>query len=307
MTPEAALRVKNLCKRYGEVRAVDDVSFEAGVGTVFTLLGPNGAGKTTTLEILEGIRHPDSGSLELFGVAMDRVGRVTKQRFGVLLQEGNFEQYLRVREVIELFASFFDASRSVDEILEMVALKDKARAYVKALSGGQKQRLALGAALVNDPDLVFLDEPTTGLDPQARRNIWTMTDGLRRQGKTILLTTHYMEEAESLSDTVCVMDHGRIIAQGTPRELTTSLDRETMIEFAVGDLDEADVEKLRGCCAAIRRQGELLTVETEELVPTMEAILEWARLNEVSVRNMVVRQPNLEDVFLSLTGRRLRE
>ena len=301
------MRVTELAKHYGEVRAVDGISFVIPRASVFTILGPNGAGKTTTLEILEGIRNPDSGEIEVFGVRLKRVNRAVKERMGVLLQDGNFEPYLRVREVVALFASFFRDPLSVDEVLENVALTEKANAYVKTLSGGQKQRLAVGVALVNDPDLIFLDEPTTGLDPQARRNIWSIVTDLKGEGKTIILTTHYMEEAEALSDHVCIMDHGVIIAEGSPRELAASLGQETIIEFTAPDLSRDDLAPLAGCCKAVRLDGELVTVETEDLVPTMGHILMWAKERDLSLKNMIVRQPNLEDVFLLLTGRRLRE
>jgi ABC-2 type transport system ATP-binding protein len=301
------MRVTKLVKHYGEVHAVDGISFVIPRASVFTILGPNGAGKTTTLEILEGIRNPDSGEIEVFGVRLKRINRAVKERMGVLLQDGNFEPYLRVREVVTLFASFFKSPLSVDEVLENVALTEKANAYVKTLSGGQKQRLAVGVALVNDPDLIFLDEPTTGLDPQARRNIWSIITDLKGQGKTIILTTHYMEEAEALSDHVCIMDHGVIIAEGSPRELAASLGQETIIEFTAPDLSKDDLAPLRGCCRAVREDGDLVTVETEDLVPTMDHMLTWAKERDLSLKNMIVRQPNLEDVFLSLTGRRLRE
>jgi ABC-2 type transport system ATP-binding protein len=301
------MRVTKLVKHYGEVHAVDGISFVIPRASVFTILGPNGAGKTTTLEILEGIRNPDSGEIEVFGVRLKRINRAVKERMGVLLQDGNFEPYLRVREVVTLFASFFKSPLSVDEVLRNVALTEKANAYVKTLSGGQKQRLAVGVALVNDPDLIFLDEPTTGLDPQARRNIWSIITDLKGQGKTIILTTHYMEEAEALSDHVCIMDHGVIIAEGSPRELAASLGQETIIEFTAPDLSKDDLAPLRGCCKAVREDGDLVTVETEDLVPTMDHMLTWAKERDLSLKNMIVRQPNLEDVFLSLTGRRLRE
>ena len=301
------MRVTELAKHYGEVRAVDGISFMIPRASVFTILGPNGAGKTTTLEILEGIRNPDSGEIEVFGVRLKRVNRAVKERMGVLLQDGNFEPYLRVREVVALFASFFRDPLPVDEVLENVALTEKANAYVKTLSGGQKQRLAVGVALVNDPDLIFLDEPTTGLDPQARRNIWSIVTDLKGEGKTIILTTHYMEEAEALSDHVCIMDHGVIIAEGSPRELAASLGQETIIEFTAPDLSRDDLAPLAGCCKAVRLDGELVTVETEDLVPTMGHMLMWAKERDLSLKNMIVRQPNLEDVFLLLTGRRLRE
>ena len=303
----ALMRVTDLTKHYGDVRAVDGISFAVPNASVFTLLGPNGAGKTTTLEMLEGIREPDSGEIEIFGRRLRRIDRPTKQRIGVLLQEGNFEPYLRAREVIALFASFFRTARPVDDILERVALADKARAFVKNLSGGQKQRLAIGAALVNEPDLVFLDEPTTGLDPQARRNVWSVVSDLRATGVALILTTHYMEEAEALSDHVCIMDHGKLIAEGSPRELTAELGQETLVEFSAGDAGDDDLGRLNTCCKGIRSDAGLLTVETEDLVTTMEALLAWSKERAIPLANMTVRQPNLEDVFLSLTGRRLRE
>ncbi len=298
------LTVRDLRKSYGGVQAVDGVSFSVPARTVFTLLGPNGAGKTTTLEILEGIRDADSGEIEMFGTRVRRVTAVLKGRMGVLLQEGGFEPYLKVREVLHLFASFFDRPRPVTEVLAEVSLEDKAGALVRHLSGGQKQRLALGAALINDPDLVFLDEPTTGLDPQARRNIWAIIERLKGEGKTIVLTTHYMEEAEALSDEVCIMDHGHVIADGTPRELTAQLSQDTWIEFDAPDLAPGAWAGLAG---EIQRDGATATLKTSDLVGALDALLRWSREKRVPLRNMVVRQPNLEDVFLSLTGRRLRE
>jgi ABC-2 type transport system ATP-binding protein len=300
---QALLSVRDLRKSYGAVHAVDGVSFSVQAGTVFTLLGPNGAGKTTTLEILEGIRDADSGEIEMFGLRVRRVTTTMKNRMGVLLQEGGFEPYLKVREVLALFASFFDRPRPVTAVLAEIALEDKAGAMVRHLSGGQKQRLALGAALINDPDLVFLDEPTTGLDPQARRNIWAIVERLKGEGKTIVLTTHYMEEAEALSDQVCIMDHGRVIAHGSPRELTARLTQDTFIEFDAPDLSEA---ALAGLSGAAQRDGTTVTVKTPNLVPALDGLLSWSREHDVPLRNMAVRQPNLEDVFLSLTGRRLR-
>jgi len=307
MARETLMRVTDLVKHYGDVRAVDGISFAVADAAVFTLLGPNGAGKTTTLEILEGIREPDDGTIEVFGQRLRRVDRATKERFGVLLQEGNFEPYLRCREVLTLFASFFKNSRSPKEMLERVALTEKANTFVKNLSGGQKQRLAIAAALVNDPELVFLDEPTTGLDPQARRNVWSVVSELKSTGVAIILTTHYMEEAEALSDHVCIMDHGRLIAEGSPRELTAQLGQETIIEFAADGATDEDLAPLSACCKGVRRGSELIAVRTTDLVKTMEALLDWSKTKRNALANMTVRQPNLEDVFLSLTGRRLRE
>lgn len=301
--PQPLLSVRDLRKSYGSIHAVDGVSFSVPMGTVFTLLGPNGAGRTTTLEILEGIRDADSGEIEMFGMRVRRVTPAMKGRMGVLLQEGGFEPYLKVREVLALFASFFDRPRPVAEVLREVSLEDKAGALVRHLSGGQKQRLALGAALVNDPDLVFLDEPTTGLDPQARRNIWAIVERLKRSGKTIILTTHYMEEAEALSDTVCIMDHGRVIARGSPRELTSRLGQDSFIEFDAPELSPVAWAALPG---EARREDGAVAVKTPDLVGTLDALLRWSREHGVPLQNMTVRQPNLEDVFLSLTGRRLR-
>ena len=307
MEDRVLLRVSDLVKHYGDVHAVDGVSFEAHVASVFTLLGPNGAGKTTTLEILEGIREPDSGEIEVFGARLKRITRDVKQRMGVLLQEGGFEPYLKVREILRLFASFYESPVPLDEVLRQVALEDKAGAQVRALSGGQRQRLAVGTALINDPELVFLDEPTTGLDPQARRNMWSIVTGLKERGKTVILTTHYMEEAEALSDLVCIMDHGVIIAQGAPRELTQDFGEETMIEFRADGLSDAAAGELNACCKGFRVDGATVTLETEDLPTTMESLFAWSRGQDVPMRNLIVRQPNLEDVFLSLTGRRLRE
>ena len=301
------MKVRGLKKYYGEVHAVDGIAFAVPQATVFTILGPNGAGKTTTLEILEGVREPDTGEIEIFGLHLKRVTREVKERMGVLLQDGNFEPYLKVKEVVQLFASFFKDALPVDDVLERVALQEKAHARIKTLSGGQKQRLAVGVALVNDPDLVFLDEPTTGLDPQARRNMWAIVTSLKRQGKTIILTTHYMEEAEALSDYVCIMDHGQIIAKGSPRELTAGLGQETLIEFHAEALPQETLSTMDPFCKASRSDGETVILKTEDLVTTMERLLAWSRNHDIPLRNMLVRQPNLEDVFLSLTGRRLRE
>jgi len=300
------MKVSQLTKHYGETRAVDGISFTVPPASVFTILGPNGAGKTTTMEILEGIREPDSGEIEVFGEQLKSITRSVKQRMGVLLQEGGFEPYLKVHEILSLFASFFDNALSVHDILETVALTEKSKALVRTLSGGQKQRLAIGAALINDPDLIFLDEPTTGLDPQARRNIWDIVSALKSRGKTIILTTHYMEEAEALSDEVCIMDYGRIIAQGTPRTLAEELGEETLIEFRGDDVPALAWEQLQQCCTAVRSDQMVITLETEHLTETMESLFTWSREHDIKLRDLTVRQPNLEDVFLSLTGRRLR-
>jgi len=299
------LRVRDLRKSYGPVRAVDGISFSVEAGTIFALLGPNGAGKTTTVEILEGLRRPDAGEIELFGDKVERIGPAQKARMGVLLQEGAFEPYLRVQEVLKLFSSFFPKNRDPGELLSLVGLSDKARALVKTLSGGQKKRLALAVALLNDPELLFLDEPTTGLDPQARRHVWEITAEIRRQGKGVFLTTHYMEEAETLADWVAIMDHGRIIAEGTPQDLIRRFGTETFLEFEIPK--EAFPELSQLFPGKARQDGERVTLAVQNLPQDLSSLLSWASGKGVALRNLLVRQPNLEDVFLSLTGRRLRD
>ncbi len=301
------LQVSELTKHYGDIRAVDGISFSVSRGTVFTILGPNGAGKTTTLEILEGLRPPDSGEIEIFGERVRRIDRRVKERIGVLLQEANFEPYLKVHETVELFASFFAHAYATRDILALVSLTEKRNALVKNLSGGQRQRLALGVALVNDPDLLFLDEPTTGLDPQARHNIWSIVTDLKERDKTIVLTTHYMEEAESLSDYVCIMDHGKIIAADTPRALAARLGKETMVEFTADQVPAAARNSLSNRFSRLRQDGGTITLEVTDLVPALQHLLGWAGEHGITLDNLVIRQPNLEDVFLTLTGRRLRE
>ncbi len=302
---DPVLRVRDLCKSYGAVRAVDGVSFSVARGTIFSLLGPNGAGKTTTVEILEGLRIPDSGEIELFGQKVGRVGPAQKARMGVLLQEGAFEPYLRAREVLTLFASFFPHHLDPDQLLDLVGLREKARALVRTLSGGQKQRLALAVALLNDPELLFLDEPTSGLDPQARRHIWDILCELRSQGKTIFLTTHYMEEAENLSDWVSIMDRGKIIAEGTPRDLVARFGPATFVEFQVPPaLIPALCARFPG---RVQENKDRVSVQVDELSQGLAALFSWAEEQGISLTHVTLRQPNLEDVFLALTGRRLRD
>jgi ABC-2 type transport system ATP-binding protein len=287
------------------VRAVDGVSFTVESGTVFALLGPNGAGKTTTVEILEGLRLPDSGEIELFGRKVKRIGPKEKARMGVLLQEGAFEPYLRVREVLNLFAAFFPRSLDPDEVLALVGLTEKSRALVRTLSGGQKQRLALAVALLNDPELLFLDEPTAGLDPQARRHVWDIIQDLRARTKTVFLTTHYMEEAETLADWVCIMDHGKIIAEGTARELVSRFGPATFVEFPLPpNLFPALCARFPG---KVRQDGERANLQVDDLGQGLAGLFAWAQEQGITLSQVTLRQPNLEDVFLALTGRRLRD
>ncbi len=302
------VEVEDLRKNYGNVKAVDGVSFKIKKGSIFTLLGPNGAGKTTTLEIIEGLRIPDSGNIKIFGKEVKRVGREEKELIGVSLQETQLISHLTVREILSMFRSFYRKGLKVEDVLKFINLEDKAKSHVDKLSGGQKQRLAIGLALVNDPELLFLDEPTTGLDPQARKSVWDLLLQLKGQGKTIVLTTHYMEEAEFLADWVCIMDYGKIIIEGTPEDLIKSIGGESVIEVDVEEnhffLDR--LKELEINYTYNPKHGRLL-VKTNYVLETIDRILKVAKEYSVKVRNEIIRQPNLEDVFLTLTGKQLRE
>jgi len=317
----AAIRCAGLIKRYKDVVAVAGLDLEVRAGECFGLLGPNGAGKTTTVEMLEGLTPPDAGDIEVLGMRWDGDERALRERLGVALQETKLADRLKVAEVIRLFHSFYPRGRSVEEVLQVVQLEEKRGAWVEKLSGGQRQRLAIACALVGDPDLLFLDEPTTGLDPQSRRQLWDVVAAFKRRGGTVVLTTHYMEEAERLCDRVAVMDHGKVIALGTPRELIASLGAEEVVEFACGDgaaagvgadaggadaLTEAALAAVPGV-RAVRHDGPrwVLTVgEVHRAVPGLLAELQRRR---VELTELVTHHATLEDLFLSLTGRHLRD
>jgi ABC-2 type transport system ATP-binding protein len=301
------LEVRNLKKYFQDVKAVDDISFGVNQGEVYTLLGPNGAGKTTTLEIIEGIRRSDSGEILYFGKTMKHVDRETKQKIGVSLQTTAFIPHLKVKEILTLFASFFNKSLPIDEVISFVSLEEKKNAMTEKLSGGQKQRLAVACALVNDPDLVFLDEPTTGLDPQARRNIWDIIENLRNRGKTIFLTTHYMEEAQRLSDRVCILDHGKIIAIDTPEGHIEKLGERNYIEFSTKITDQEIKELDSWDEEPVEFDGEKVIFPTKELYANLEKLMKWANNKQIALNDINIRRPNLEDVFLAKTGRRLRD
>jgi ABC-2 type transport system ATP-binding protein len=252
---KAALRVRNLRKTYKDVVAVDGLDLEVRSGECFGLLGPNGAGKTTTIEICEGLTEADSGEVEVLGLRWNSDASALRQKLGIQLQETQLAEKLTVLETLRLFRSFFRQGPGANEVIRLVQLEEKRNARVGALSGGQKQRLALACALVGDPAMLFLDEPTTGLDPQARRQLWELIEEFKEAGRTIVLTTHYMEEAEQLCGRVAIMDHGRVIAQGTPRELIASLGVEHVVEFSAGNtgLDLAGVRsKTAACCSRLR-------------------------------------------------------
>jgi ABC-2 type transport system ATP-binding protein len=304
-----ALSSRGLVKRYGDVVAVDGLDLEVRRGECFGLLGPNGAGKTTTVEILEGLNVPDAGEVEVLGQRWRGDGLELRARLGIQLQETKFPEKLSVLEVLTLFRSFYPSGPGVEQALALVALQEKAEARVVTLSGGQKQRLSLACALVGDPELLFLDEPTTGLDPQSRRQAWEIVEGLKARERTVLLTTHYMEEAARLCDRVAIVDHGRVIALGTPKELVASLGAEHVVEFAVEaapTLDEAALSGLPSVEGVVRDDDawHLTVREVHRAVPALLAALAERRL---APTHLSTHHATLEDVFMSLTGRSLRD
>ena len=303
------VNVKNLVKSYGEVKAVNGLSFQVMAGETFGMLGPNGAGKTTTVEIIEGLRDADSGEVSVLGMDVAKVPTRIKQRIGVQLQAPSLLPLVNVTELLDLFSSFYDRSLPVADILKLLSLEESRKILVKNLSGGQQQRLSVALSLINDPDIAFLDEPTTGLDPQARRNLWTVIEGMRSQGKTIFLTTHYMEEAERLCDRVAVVDHGNIIASDSPRELIQTYFKENAIEFDMDPPPPEMVMKTFPGATEIRINRNEVTIYSSKMPPTMSALLKYAEKTDTtgSLKNLRVREATLEDVFLKLTGRTIRE
>ncbi|HEX9577701.1 MAG TPA: ABC transporter ATP-binding protein [Myxococcales bacterium] len=298
---EAALRCEKLVKRYGELTAVDGLDLEVQRGECFGLLGPNGAGKTTTVEILEGLSDPSAGAVEVLGMRWERDDRALRQRLGISLQETHLPEKLTVEENLTLFRSFYEEGRPIEEVLDLIELRDKRKTWTEKLSGGQKQRLAVACALVSDPELLFLDEPTTGLDPQSRRQLWDVVLGFKARGRTVLLTTHYMDEAERLCDRVAVIDKGKVIALGTPRELIASLGGEEVVELSAEVLPE-DLSTLPGV-RGTRRSADGMALTVEHLHIALPAILERVR----GVTRLSTHHASLEDVFVHLTGRHLRE
>jgi ABC-2 type transport system ATP-binding protein len=304
---EAVIRVNSLRKTYGELVAVDNVSFEVQPGEVFGLLGPNGAGKTTTVEVLEGLRKPDSGEVAVLGI--DVIGHPDdlRPRIGVSLQTAALYPKLNVVEVLELFRGFYPTGRPVDELVELMDLGEKRRSRTQDLSGGQRQRLSVALALVNDPELVFLDEPTTGMDPAARRMLWDVVLGLKQRGRSVLLTTHYMEEAEILCDRLAIMDHGRILEAGTVDELVSRRFHERAVRF--DSIDGLTDEELAGFpgVTSVKREGSAVLLYTRDVPATIGAVLTATERMGVDPANLAVRRATLEDVFLDLTGRALRD
>ncbi|MDQ7843111.1 MAG: ABC transporter ATP-binding protein [Armatimonadota bacterium] len=302
---EAIVQVRGLAKRYGPLTAVAGVSFDVFRGEIFGILGPNGAGKTTTLEMIEGLRRPDAGTALVDGVEVGRDPRGVRERIGVQLQEAGFLERLTVEETLRLFAAFHRRRTSIDALIDRLQLTEKRRAWAGTLSGGQRQRLSIAVALVNNPGLLFLDEPTTGLDPQARRNLWDVIAGFRREGRTVVLTTHYMEEAERLCDRVAIMDHGRIVALDTPQALIRAHAPAPTIRVTLID-GRADFEALPGVRHVEQENGEVALASSDPM-KTVQALMDLERTGTLRFHQLRIDEATLEDVFLHLTGRRLRE
>ncbi len=303
-----AARCDGLVKRFADVTAVNGLNLEVFAGECFGLLGPNGAGKTTTVEILEGLTPADEGTVELLGQRWTNGDdRALRERIGVQLQETQLAEKVTVSETLGLFRSFYKRGHSVEDVIRIVALEEKRDARVGKLSGGQKQRLAVACALVSDPELLFLDEPTTGLDPQARLSLWDVVEKFRAGGGTILLTTHYMEEATRLCDRVAIMDHGQVIALGTPAELIESLGADQIIEFSVAKPLSDDALKSLPAVNGLRKRGDDYELTVEEIGVALPALLAEIKRQESELVTLTTHQATLEDVFVSLTGRTLRD
>ncbi len=301
------LQVENLVKRYGDVEAVRGVSFNVEEGEVFGLLGPNGAGKTTTVEILEGLRDPDGGRVSVCGLDPQRESDALKHEIGAALQSTSLPDKLRVMEAIRLFASFYKRGRKPEELLKRFGLEEKRNTFYNQLSGGQKQRLALAMALVNDPKVIFLDEPAAGLDPQVRREIYDVIEELRREKKTILMTTHYIEEAERLCDRVAIVDFGKVIALGTPRELKAHSGGATRIEVRLSKPEtNGALTNLEGVADA-REVGGTYVLHSKRPPQTIVSLVKHLEAGGNELVSLEIATPSLEDVFIEMTGRRLRD
>jgi ABC-2 type transport system ATP-binding protein len=304
---DAVIRVDGLRKLYGDLAAVDGITFDVRPGEVFALLGPNGAGKTTTVEVLEGLRKPDGGSVSVLGIDVVKSPQLLKPRIGVSLQNAALYPKLTVIELLDLFSTFYPRSRPSDQLIELMDLGEKRKSRTQELSGGQKQRLSVALALVGDPELVFLDEPTTGMDPAARRALWDIISGLQAEGRSVLLTTHYLEEAEILCDRTAIMDHGKILEMGTVNELVDRRFHERAVRFdALDGLEDARLNAMPGVTSMAREDGEIV-LYTRDVPATIGAVLAASEELGAEPGNLAVRRATLEDVFLALTGRTLRD
>ncbi len=307
-TTPYVIEVERLTKRYGNIVAVDDVSFAVRAGEVFGILGPNGAGKTTTLECVEGLIEPTSGRISALGMSMSRDAERIKRRIGVQLQASAYFDHLTLREILDMFALIYGSSVSPERLLDSVGLADRADTTVAKLSGGQQQRFTIAATLVNDPELVFLDEPTAGLDPQARRDLWEFVRDLKRQGRSVAITTHYMEEAEALCDRVAIMDRGRIVALDSPDGLVRSLSSPSRVTAALyGAVDAASLATLDAVSGVSEGANGAWVLRSSDPAATVSALMRWLSANDASLAALEVASANLEDVFLSVTGHQLRD
>jgi ABC-2 type transport system ATP-binding protein len=304
---DIALSCHGLVKRYGDVVAVDGVDLTIRVGECFGLLGPNGAGKTTTVEILEGLNEPDAGTVRVLGRGWAKDGRSLRERIGIQLQETQLSEKLTVLETIALFRSFYAKGLAPQEVMRIVRLEEKGTAWVRKLSGGQKQRLSLAVALVGDPEILFLDEPTTGLDPQARRQVWDVIADVKARGGTVLLTTHYMEEAERLCDRIAIVDRGKVIALDTPAGLIARLGAEHVLEIETER--GPDLDRLRGLVDVhdVRIDGAIVSLTVREVHRAVPALLQELAVQSVALTRLTTHHATLEDVFVAMTGRHLRE
>jgi ABC-2 type transport system ATP-binding protein len=310
VSTQAIIQVEHLCKRYGSTRAVDDISFAVQPGEIFGIIGPNGAGKTTTVEILSGMRSPDSGIVCVLGLDPQRQVEELRQKTGVQLQAGALPDQMRVWEALDLFHSFYRHAAPYEPLIRAWGLEDKRNTKFMQLSGGQKQRLFIALALINDPELVFLDELTSGLDPQARRTTWDLVRAIRVQGKTVVLVTHFMDEAEKLCDRVAIIDQGRLMALDTPQGLMESMLVEQRVRFTTHNgFNPAGLRSIPGVTRAVR-EGDLVTVAGKNMPGKPSLLLQVATALEaqgMAPVDLSSEQPNLEDVFLSLTGRQMRD
>jgi ABC-2 type transport system ATP-binding protein len=305
--PQPIIQAENLVKNYNDVRALRGVSFEVAEGEVFGLLGPNGAGKTTTVEILEGLRSPDSGFARVAGLDPEEAGMAFKEKIGAVLQSTALPEKLKVIEALELFSGFYGRRTDPEVLLKRFQLDEKRNAFYGTLSGGQKQRLALALALVNDPMVLFLDEPTAGLDPQVRREIYDIIEALRREKKTILLTTHYIEEAERLCDRVAIVDSGQVIAMGTPRELKQTSAGTTRVSVRLANpAANGSLRQLEGVTDVRELDGAYVLHSTQP-PRTIVALVKQLEAENNQLESLEIASPSLEDVFIELTGRRLRD
>ena len=306
---EEVIQVTGLVKRFGSLTAVDDISFTVYRNEVFGITGPNGAGKTTALEIVEGLQRPTSGTTVVLGVDTHQNSDEVKERIGVQLQASAYFDYLTLHEILSLFGSFYRRRVPPEELLGKVGLLDKAGTTLKKLSGGQKQRFTVAASLVNDPEVVILDEPTTGLDPQARRNLWEIIQQINSDGKTVVLTTHYMEEAQALCHRVAIMDLGRIVALDTPTRLLQGLDSPYVVKLVTsrslsdGETDELELSR----DAVLVANGRSIQLQVHNAALAVAQVLEWASRRDLTVEHLEVVPSSLEDVFLALTGKELRD